>query len=129
MRFDDSGENLIVCDAYHGLLRVNIENKTIETLVTLKEGIDGLPFNYLNDVAIGENGMVYFTDSSWKWGRRNSRYAVLEATGRGRLVSFNLRTKEKKLLMSGLFIPNGLVMSSNKDFLLLTETTKSNVLR
>ena len=129
MRFDDSGENLIVCDAYYGLLRVNIANKTIETLVTLEEGIDGLPFHYLNDVAIGENDMVYFTDSSWKWGRRNSRYAVLEATGRGRLVSYNLRTKEKKLLMSGLFIPNGLVISSDKDFLLLTETTKSNVLR
>ena len=129
MRLDNSSENLIVCDPYHGLLRVNIAKKTKETLVTLEEGIDGLPFQFMNDVAIGENDMVYFTDTSWKWDRRNSRYEILEATGRGRLVSFNLRTKEKKLLMSGLFLPNGLEISSDKDFLLLTESTKSNVLR
>ena len=51
MRLDDSGENLIVCDPYNGLLRVNIANKTKETLVTLDEGIDGLPFHFMNDVA------------------------------------------------------------------------------
>ena len=129
MRLDNSSENLIVCDPYYGLLRVNIAKKTKETLVTLEEGIEGLPFRFVNDVAIGENDMVYFTDTSWKWDRRNSRYEILEAAGRGRLVSFNLRTKEKKLLMNGLFLPNGLEISSDKDFLLLTESTKSSVLR
>ena len=83
----------------------------------------------MNDVVVGENNTLYFTDSSWKWARRNSRYAVLEATGRGRLISFNTETRIVRTLVSELFIPNGLETSPDGSFLLVAETTSSRIVR
>ncbi len=129
IRLDKNNKHLIVCDAYYGLLRINIQSKEIETLISVDEDRDGVPFRFLNDVAISSEDVVYFTDSSWKWQRRNSRYAVLEATGRGRLLSYNMATKETRTLLRDLFIPNGLLLSNEEDFMLVAETTTSRILR
>ena len=118
---------MIICDAYYGLLSLNLKNRSISTLITHEEGVDGIPFRFTNDVTIGEGNVIYFTDSSWKWKRKDSRYAVLEATGRGRVVSFNATTKQRTTLLAGLLIPNGLEISKDFSFLLVAETTSSRV--
>eukprot|EP00795_Rhopilema_esculentum_P003079 gene3079-1365_t len=127
LRFDKTRENLIICDAYYGLLSLNLKNRSISTLITHEEGVDGIPFRFMNDVTIGEGNMIYFTDSSWKWKRIDSRYAVLEATGRGRVVSFNTETRQRITLLAGLLIPNGLEISKDFSFLLVAETTSSRI--
>lgn len=106
---------------------MNIKSRQLTTLLESEEENDGLPFRFMNDVAVGENDTLYFTDSSWKWTRRYSRYAVLEATGRGRLVSFNMRTRKTRTLVTNLLIPNGLEMSADGNFLLVAETTSSRI--
>lgn len=106
---------------------MNLKNRTLTTIISHGETHDGKPFNFFNDVAVGENDTVYFTDSSWKWTRRDSRYAVLEATGRGRLVSFNTRSKEIQTLLDELQIPNGLEIEREMGFLLVGETTASKI--
>ena len=62
--FDRSG-NLIVADAVKGLLSVN---KTGEIKV-LAEEIDGTRFGCLNDLDVGADGTIYFTEASRKFAR------------------------------------------------------------
>ena len=129
LRFDASKQNLFISDAYYGLLKLNLKSREIITLFPHEGVVDGIPVRFMNDVAVGENDTLYFTDSSWKWTRRNSRYAVLEATGRGRLISFNMRSKEARTLVSKLFLPNGLEISLDHSCLLVAETTSSRIIR
>ena len=44
MRFDRNGINLIVADAYFGLLKVNPETKVVKTLLPPATGFNGKPF-------------------------------------------------------------------------------------
>lgn len=39
-------------------------------------GYNNVPFRFLNGLDIDSQGLVYFTDSSSKWDRRNYRYEV-----------------------------------------------------
>jgi hypothetical protein len=43
-------------------------------------GVQGEPFKFLNSLDITRDGIVYFTDSSKKWDRRNYRYEVITCT-------------------------------------------------
>lgn len=42
----------------------------------LTTGVNGEPLKFLNALDITHDGIVYFTDSSKKWDRRNYRYEV-----------------------------------------------------
>ena len=129
IRFDRDEVNLIVCDAYYGLLQVNPDTGEIKTLVSAKVGMDGHPFGFTNDLVVSSENMVYFTDSSWKWNRRDNRYAVIEGTGQGRLMSYNLKTGEKATLMSGLYFANGIELSPDEDFVVVCETSAARIIR
>jgi len=129
IRFDRDEVNLIVCDAYYGLLQVNPDTGEIKTLVSAKVGMDGHPFGFTNDLVVSSENVVYFTDSSWKWNRRDNRYAVIEGTGQGRLMSYNLKTGEKATLMSGLYFANGIELSPDEDFVVVCETSAARIIR
>ena len=129
LRFDRDQRFLIVCDAYYGLLQVDPTSGEIKTLISAKEGMDGHPFGFTNDLVVTSENVVYFTDSSWKWTRRDNRYAVMESTGQGRLMSYDLNTGEKATLMSGLFFANGVALSPDEDFVLVCETSAARIIR
>lgn len=63
LQFDPDG-NLIIADAYKGLLRMNVETAELETLATEH---DGLPLRFTDNVDVGTDGTIYFTDTSFKW--------------------------------------------------------------
>ena len=60
--FDRDG-NLIVADAIKGLLSVN---KTGEIKLLAAEA-DGVKFGCLNDLDVGADGTIYFTEASHKF--------------------------------------------------------------
>ena len=129
MRFDRDEEHLIVCDGYLGLLKVNPSTGEVQTLLSAKEGMEEVPFKFLNDLTIASDGTIYFTDSSWKWQRRENRYAVIEGGGQGRLMSYNPESGEKRVLLNGLYFPNGVQLSPDEDFILFCETTMARITR
>lgn len=55
----DKEQNLIVCDAYKGLLSIDLKGN-IEVLCTSAEGI---PFAFTDALDIASDGSIYFTDS------------------------------------------------------------------
>lgn len=114
----DGSGLLYVCDARKGLLAVRADG-TVETLAT---GHDGLPFGLADDVDVGPDGTVYFTDASSRFGVHQSREDVLEHAGRGRLLAWHPATRRTELLLSGLEFANGVALSGDGTYLVVNET-------
>ena len=122
-------ENLIIADGYLGLLKLNIKTLELTTLMPASEGIQGMPFKFLNHLAVSSKDIVYFTDSSWKWGRKEWPLLMLEGGGQGRVISYDLKTGESEVLLNGLFFANGVALSPDEDFLLVSETSAHRIVR
>ncbi|MBW1985075.1 MAG: SMP-30/gluconolactonase/LRE family protein, partial [Deltaproteobacteria bacterium] len=63
--FDRNG-NLIVADAFIGLLSISPEGK----LTILTAEADGIPILYADDVDVAADGKIYFSDASTKYGAK-----------------------------------------------------------
>ncbi|CAC5424627.1 APMAP [Mytilus coruscus] len=113
MKIDNNGD-LLVLDSYTGLYKVKVETGEKELLVSSAKGFDNVPFKFLNGLDIDSEGMIYFTDSSTKWDRRNYRYEVMELRNTGRFLRYNPDTGELKLLMDNMYLPNGVAITADE---------------
>ncbi|WCJ40685.1 strictosidine synthase-like 4 [Euphorbia peplus] len=108
----------IVADAYKGLLKVNEEGK-IELLTNEAQG---LKFKYTNGVDIGEDGIIYFSDASYKYDVHETVWDIMEGRPHGRLLCFDPSTNNTTVLLSELYFSNGVALSPNQNFLIFCET-------
>lgn len=118
-------ENLIVADAFKGLLSIDPDG-IITVLTTESEDI---PFSFTNDLDISESGLIYFSDASSQYTQPEYHYDLLEARPHGRLLKYDPKTGETTTLMDGLFFANGVALSQNEDFLLVNETYRYRIQR
>lgn len=121
----DHGENLIVCDAYKGLLSIDPDGK-IKTLAT---GAEGLPFKFTDALDIARNGIIYFTDASSRFEQKAYLYDLLETKPYGRFMSYDPSTGQVKVLLKGLYFANGVALSRQEDFVLINETYRYRIVR
>lgn len=121
----DGQHNLIVCDSYKGLLSVS-PNGSIETLAT-EQG--GKRFGFTDDLDIGADGVIYFTDASWKFGQKEFVEDLLEHRPNGRLLAYDPKTKSVSLLMDNLYFANGVAVGPEDEFVLVVETGAYRVLK
>uniref|UniRef100_A0A668UU00 Strictosidine synthase conserved region domain-containing protein n=1 Tax=Oreochromis aureus TaxID=47969 RepID=A0A668UU00_OREAU len=129
IRLDRHGQ-LIVADSYFGLHSVDPKTGEKTLLLANSEGADGIPFAFLNGLEISsQTGIIYFTDSSSRWGRRHVKLEVIELNSLGRLLSYNPQSGSVTVLVDSLYMPNGIVLSPDEDFLLLAETSIGRILR
>ncbi len=124
LHFDDS-ENLIVADAWKGLLSINPAGK-ITVLTTEAEGV---PFAFTDDLDIASDGMIYFSDASSKYTQPDYILDLLEARPYGRFLSYNPETQETRVLLRDLYFANGIALSQNEDFVLVNETYRYRIAR
>jgi len=117
--------NLIVADAIKGLLSIDPQG-TITTLVT---NAGDTPLGFTDDVDVAQDGMIYFSDASSKFGPDEYLYDMLEGRPHGRLLSYDPKTKQTAVLMDDLCFANGVALSEDEDFLLLNETYRYRVHR
>jgi sugar lactone lactonase YvrE len=129
--FDAAG-NLIVADAYRGLLAVSAEGR-IQELAT---SADGVPIRYADDVDVAADGKIYFSDASTKFGAREwggtyeaSLLDIMEHGGYGRLLVFDPATGKARTLLEGLNFANGVTVSHDQDYVLVNETGSYRVIR
>jgi len=115
--------NLLVCDAYEGLLSIDMDGN-IDTLST---GHDGKPFKFTNDLDILPDGIIYFSDASHKYSLANR----LDDYGQsnGRLLAYNPYTDSTNLVLDSLYFANGIAISPDISFLLVSELWKNRVRR
>ena len=122
LKFDSNG-NLIVADAFQGLLSID----TASQISVLTTGYGGLPFLLTDDLDIGSDGTIYFSDASSvnnlnnlnnDWGQAN-----------GRLLSYNPNTDVTNLLLDNLYFANGVALSPDESYLLVNESAVNHIRR
>uniref|UniRef100_A0A4D5R9U6 Adipocyte plasma membrane-associated protein n=1 Tax=Scolopendra viridis TaxID=118503 RepID=A0A4D5R9U6_SCOVI len=128
LRIDADG-HLIVADAYKGLLKVLLPEGIVQVLIPSKLGVGGVPFKFLNGLEITKTGLIYFTESSTKWMRREHRYDILELNRLGRLMVYDPKKKTSRVLLTDLHFANGLALSHEEHFLLISETSICRILK
>ncbi|XP_013778705.1 adipocyte plasma membrane-associated protein-like isoform X2 [Limulus polyphemus] len=129
LRFDKKG-NLYVADAYYGILMVNIDSGSVETLLPMSTEVEGKTLKFPDDLDIDEEqGIIYFSDGSTKWPFNRIAYLLLEHSNCGRVISFNLQTKETKVVADGLYFSNGIQLTPDKSALLIAEWGNRRILK
>ncbi|XP_072170176.1 adipocyte plasma membrane-associated protein-like [Diadema setosum] len=121
--------NLLVMDAYKGIIQVNLTTGNSELIMSSKLSFGGFPVRYGNDLTIAEDGTIYFTDCTQRWERKTYQYSIMEAQGTGRLLWFNPLTKLRGVALYNLFYPNGVQLSHDGRSLLVCETRLFRVIR
>lgn len=122
--FDLNG-NLLVAAGDAGLLVVTPDG-SLSTLVTSENGV---PFRLVNDVVAARNGLIYFSDSSNRFGPERSFYDLMEHRPNGRLLVYDPESGEAQRLLGDLYYPNGIAISPDHTYLLIVETSRYRVLR
>lgn len=122
--FDLDG-NLIVADALLGLLSVSPTGD----ITPLADEESGLKLGFTNDVAVGSDGRMFFTDSSSKHGPGNVLEEIMEHRPHGRLLVYDPESRSVHRLLDGLYFPNGVALNSDNSFVLVVETTAYRVSR
>jgi sugar lactone lactonase YvrE len=114
----DFGPNgaLYVANAYLGLQRISAQGEP----ELLTDTIDGRRLVSVNDAALANDGRVFFTESSSKFGAR--AYS-------GTLAVFDPGRGDSRKLPGGLAFANGIALSAGERFVLIAETGSYRVLR
>lgn len=121
----DADGNLIVADARRGLVSIAPDG----AVTVLTTAVDGVPFGFCDDLAIAADGVIYFSDASVKFGADEYLYDLLEARPHGRLLAYDPRTKETRLLLDGLYFANGVAVAQDQSFLVVNETYRHRMQR
>lgn len=124
MDFDASG-NLIVADAYKGLLSVDKAGK----IKVLSTEADGVPFAFTDDLDIASDGTIYFSDASSRFQQPDYLLDLLEARPHGRLLAYDPASGQTRVLLKDLYFANGVALSAAEDFVLVNETYRYRITR
>ena len=119
----DGEENLIIADAVKGLLSADQDGN----LFTLTTEVDGIPFNFTDDIDVAPNGKIYFTDASSRYSIHNYRLDLMAHQPYGRLLEYDPDTKTTTTLLSDLYFANGIAVSHDGEFILVNETSEYRV--
>ncbi|KAF9591652.1 hypothetical protein IFM89_005233 [Coptis chinensis] len=127
LRFHPKTGDLYIADAYFGLQMVGPDGGLAREI--LREA-ENEPFRFTNDLDIDENeDVIYFTDTSRIFQRRQFISSLLSADKTGRFLKYDQSTKEVKVLMKGLAFANGVALSKDSSFVLVAETGSCKILR
>lgn len=128
----DKNDNLIVADAYLGLLSI-APNGKISVLATSADGLDIL---YADDLDIASDGLIYFSDASTKFSAQQfggtleaSLLDILEHGGQGRLLVHDPVSGVTHTLLDDLNFANGVSLSHDEMSVLIIETGSYRVIR
>ena len=124
MHIDGLG-NLLVCVSPGGLYHIS----PFGQVTVLSRQFGGVPISLANDVDIGGDGTVYFTDSSFTFTVDQSAAALMEHRAKGRLLAYDPATGETRLVLHRLQHPNGVAVSPGQNFLLVVEMASLSVRR
>lgn len=128
--FDTAG-TLFVADGERGLLAID----TLGAVRLLADSADGTRLEFTDDVAVANDGMVYFSDASTKFGLRAQRdenastFDIIEHGAHGRLLAWDPRTGRATVLKAGLEFANGVAMTPDQRGVLVCETGAYRIVR
>ena len=127
----DTAGNFIVADAFRGLLSVSADGKTVTVLT---DTVNGTPIAYADDLDIADNGVIYFSDASTKFGAEAagstlaaSLLEISEHGRTGRVLAYDPSTQATSVIADGFSFSNGVAMCPDSDCILVNETGEYRV--
>ncbi|XP_068619093.1 adipocyte plasma membrane-associated protein Hemomucin-like [Battus philenor] len=128
--FEIDGKNklLYVADAYHGIWKVDFKTDKKQLLVSPNIKIDGKQPKIFNGITLDKSGDLYWTHSSTDYDLSNGAMVPLSDPS-GRLLYYNSKTNQSKVLLDNLWFANGVVISPNNQFVLVAESNKHRLLK
>jgi sugar lactone lactonase YvrE len=124
MKFD-AGGNLIVADAFRGLLSVSPEGR----VTVLADGVNGERMLFPNDIAIAADGVVWFSDASRRFDQHHWMLDFLEGRATGRLLRHDPRTDRVDVVLDRLMFANGVALGPGDEYVLVNETLAARIAR
>ncbi len=122
---------LIVADPYLGLVSVNQAGD----VSVLTDTVDGTDILYADDLDISDDGLIYFSDASTKFGAKAagstlaaSLLEIMEHGETGRVLVYNPKDKTTKTLAEGLSFSNGVATAPDGKSVWVVETGKYRLL-
>ncbi|VVC91546.1 unnamed protein product, partial [Leptidea sinapis] len=125
---DERNNYMYVADAYYGIWKVDLKSDKKQLLVSPQTQIEGRTPKLFNSVALDNNNGLYWTDSSADFMLKDGVFTTLSDPS-GRLLYYNLATKENKVLLDNIWFPNGIAVSPDNSFIVLVETLKYRLLK
>jgi DNA-binding beta-propeller fold protein YncE len=111
--------SIVVADALHGLLHVDGSGK-VSILSTESEGI---PLYYPDGLIVDASGRyVYFTDVSTRHKPGPDLLEIIEHSGTGRLLRYDMRTQKTKTLLIDLQAANGVALGPGDAYAVVNES-------
>ncbi|KAM2095825.1 hypothetical protein ACFX1X_018489 [Malus domestica] len=101
-----------------GLLNVTSEGE----VKVLTSKVEGVKFSLTDAVDVTVDGMIYFTDASYKYSLKDHVWDFLEGRPHGRLVSYDSATKQTTVMVRDLYFANGVVVSPDQSHVIYCET-------
>ena len=83
LHFDANG-HLIVADSEKGLL--SVDPSGVVAVLATEHG--GKPFGVTDDLEVGPDGVIYFSDASWKFPFSGYKLDLMEHRPNGRLLAY-----------------------------------------
>ncbi|XP_038974039.1 protein STRICTOSIDINE SYNTHASE-LIKE 5-like [Phoenix dactylifera] len=112
------GGSLVVADSYKGVLLVK-PDQTVELMTNEAEGLN---FRLTDGIDVASDGLIYFTDASYKYNLEMTMLDILEGRPHGRLMSFNPSTNQTVVLAHDLYFANGVAVSPDQRSIIFCET-------
>ena len=128
----DHDGSLVVANAVVGLQRIERDGSV--TILLHEYGQQ--PLENANNLGIGPNGVIYFSQTSTKFTASGfggsyeaSLLDILEQGGNGNVYAFNPASGIATRLMTNLNYANGVAVSKDGSFLLVAETSEYRILK
>ncbi|XP_010525477.1 PREDICTED: protein STRICTOSIDINE SYNTHASE-LIKE 1-like [Tarenaya hassleriana] len=119
VHFEKKSGDLYICDCYFGVMKVGPGGGLAEKVV---DEAAGRKVTFTNHMDIDEEeDAIYFTDSSDKYQIRTVFNAFMSGEKTGRVIRYDKKTKEAKVIMENLHFPNGLALSKDGSFVVVCE--------
>ncbi|CAB3363936.1 Hypothetical predicted protein [Cloeon dipterum] len=130
INFDSKGY-LYAADPYYGIYKINVDTGKFIHLIKTDVPIEGKTVRVANSVAVAKDGTVYWTSSICTNPGVDVEDAVVAifADGNGRLFKYDPIEKTNKVLIDKINFANGLALSPNEDFIVVSETVQCRLLR
>ncbi|CAI5513167.1 unnamed protein product [Closterium sp. Naga37s-1] len=121
LAFHPTTGDLYFADGYFGLYKVSSAGGQATKLVS---ALDGRKFMMTNDLDIDvDANVVYFTDGSSRWYRRDFLPLTLEGRKDGRFMKYDIASGVTTVIDEKVAFANGVAISQDKTFVVYCETT------
>lgn len=118
---------LVVCDAKRGLLRVDPATGAVETIIDAADPA-GPTLTFCNNAAVADDGSIWFSDSSTKFGIDRWKDDFLQVTRTGRLLRVD-PDGTWTTVRDGLAFANGVALAADGSYVCVAETSLRTVVR